>query len=162
MSNMLEITEIDKPLRDLSYGLLVGEVRRLGISINRPFAVFIDKTISWTKSLARTMPWLMETEKVVKVFEGKVARIENVRGLYLNIREAYGRTPMGYIVDLRVIIPDSNRETEYRVYDAFGDLIKTSNKLLFDLHIIKLRGRRLEEAIPEGFWRYAWMSDYIC
>jgi hypothetical protein len=159
---MLEIMEIDKPFRDLSYGLLAGEVKRFGISINRPFAVFTDKTMFWTKSLAKAMPWLMETEKAVKGFEETIARIENVRGLYLNIREAYRRTPAGYIVDLRVVIPASDRAIEYRIYDAFGDLLKTSNQLLFDLHIIKLRGRSPEEVIPEGFWRYEWISDYIC
>jgi hypothetical protein len=159
---MLEISEIDKPLRDLSYGLLAGEVKRLGLSINRPFAVFTDKTLFWTKYLTRTMPWLVKTEKLVRGFEETIARIEDTRGLYLNIRDVHGRTPTGYIVDMRVIIPDSNREIEYQVYDAFRELLKTSSPLLFDLHIVKSKGRSLKEIVPEEFWRYGWMSDYIC
>jgi hypothetical protein len=157
---MLEITEIDKPFRDLSYGLLANEVKRFGISINQPFAVFTDKTKLWTNILSKAMPWLLKTENALQDFRERIGKIENTRGLYLNIREAYGRTPAGYIVDIRVIIPDSNREIEYLVYDAFKDLLRTS-PLLFDLHIIKLKGRKPEEVIPEGFWRYGWTSDYI-
>jgi hypothetical protein len=158
---MLEIAEIDKPFRDLSYGLLANEVKRFGISINQPFAVFTDKTKLWTSILSRAMPWLVKTEKALQDFGERIDKIKNTRELYLNIREAYGRTPAGYIVDIRVIIPDSNREIEYLVYDAFKDLLRTSSSLLFDLHIIKLKGRKPEEVIPEGFWRYGWMSDYI-
>jgi hypothetical protein len=158
---MLEIAEIDKPFRDLSYGLLANEVKRFGISINQPFAVFTDKTKLWTNILSRAMPWLLKTEKALQDFRERIGKIENTRQLYLKIREAYGRTPAGYIVDIRVIIPDSNREIEYQVYDAFGELLEMANPLLFDLHIIRLKGRKLEEAIPKGFWRYGWMSDYI-
>jgi hypothetical protein len=158
---MLEIAEIDKPFRDLSYGLLANEVKRFGISINQPFAIFTDKTKLWTNILSKAMPWLLKTEKALQDFRERMGKIKNTRELYLNIREAYGRTPAGYIVDIRVIIPDSNRETEYQVYDAFGELLEMANRLLFDLHIIKLKGRKLEEVIPEGFWRYGWMSDYI-
>jgi hypothetical protein len=158
---MLEIAEIGKPFRDLSYGLLANEVKRFGISINQPFAIFTDKTKLWTNILSKAMPWLLKTEKALQDFRERMGKIKNTRELYLNIREAYGRTPAGYIVDIRVIIPDSNRETEYQVYDAFGELLEMANRLLFDLHIIKLKGRKLEEVIPEGFWRYGWMSDYI-
>jgi len=156
----LEIAEIDKPLRDLSYGLLANEVKRFGISINQPFAIFTDKTKLWTSILSKAMPWLMKTEKALEDFRERMDKIKNTKELYLNIREAYGRTPAGYIVDIRVIIPDSNRETEYSIYDAFKELLRTSS-LLFDLHIIKLRGRKPEEVIPEGFWRYGWISNHI-
>jgi hypothetical protein len=159
---MLEISEIDKPFRDLSHGLLASEVKRLGMSINRPFAILTDKTLFWTRTLAKEMPWLAKTEKALRTFGMRIDTIRDTRGICLSLREAYGRTPAGYIVDVRVIIPDNNRESEYQVYDAFGDMLKMSSPLLFDLHIIKLRGRKIEEVIPEGFWRYGWTSNYIC
>jgi hypothetical protein len=159
---MSEIAQFDKPFRDLSYGLIANEVKRLTASVNLPFAVFTDKTRLWTNALSKAMPWLVKTEKALQNFKERIGKIKNTRELYLNLRQAYGRTPAGYIVDIRVIIPDGNRETEYQVYDVFGELLKMASPLLFDLHIIKLRGRKLEEVIPEGFWRYGWMSDYIC
>lgn len=70
------------------------------------------------------------------------------------MREAHDRTPSGYIAEIGVVIPDSDRKLEYQIYDKFRELLKASHPLLFDLHIIKLRDRRLDEAIPEGFWRY--------
>lgn len=158
---MLEISEIDKPFRGLSHGLLASEVKLLGMSINRPFVIFTDRTKLWTHIFSRQMPWLVRTEETLRRFKQGIDKIEKVEDLYLNIREAYGRTPTGYIIDMRVIIPDSNREIEYSVYSAFGELLRTSSPLLFDLHIIKLKGRKPEEVIPEGFWRYGWTSDYI-
>lgn len=158
---MLEIAEIDKPFRDLSYGLLANEVKLLGMSINRPFAIFTDKTKLWTNALSKAMPWLVKTEEILRGFRQRIDKIEKVEDLYLNLREAYTRTPTGYIIDMLVIIPDSNREIEYQIYDAFGELLSRSSPLLFDLHVIKLRGRRLEDVIPEGFWRYGWTLNYI-
>lgn len=151
---MLEIVEIDKPFRDLSYGLLANEVKRFGISINQPFAIFTDKTKLWTNALLKAMPWLLKTEEFLRGFRQRMEKIEKVEDLYVNIREAYSRTPTGYIIDMLVTIPDSNREIEYQICDAFGELLSRSSPLLFDLHIIKLRERKLEDIIPEGFWRY--------
>jgi hypothetical protein len=158
---MLEISEIDKPFRELSYGLLANEVKQLEKSINQPFAIFTDRTKLWASIFSRQMPWLIKTEETLRKFKQRIGKIEKVGDLYLNIREAYGRTPTGYIIDMRIIIPDSNREIEYSVYAAFGELLRTSSPLLFDLHIIKLKGRKPKEVIPEGFWRYGWISDHI-
>jgi len=158
---MLEISEIDKPFRELSYGLLVNEVKRLRTNINRPFAIFTDRTKLWAKIFSKQMPWLVRTDETLRKFKQRIDKIEKVEDLYLNMREAFGRTPTGYIIDMLVMIPDSNRETEYSVYAAFGELLRTSSPLLFDLHIIKLKGRKPEEVIPEGFWRYGWTFDYI-
>jgi len=158
---MLEISDIDKPFRELSLGLLASEMKRLGTSINRPFLIFTDRTKLWANIFSKQMPWLVKTEETLRRFKQRIDKIEKVNDLYLNIREAYGRTSTGYIIDMRVIIPDSDREIEYLVYAAFGELLRTSSPLLFDLHIIKLKGRKPEEVIPEGFWRYGWTSDYI-
>lgn len=158
---MLEISEIDKPFRELSHGLLASEMKKLITIINRPFVIFTDKTKLWANVFSKQMPWLVKTEKALQSFKQRIDKIEKVGDLYLNVREAYGRTPTGYIIDMQVIIPDSNREIEYQVYDAFRELLKMSSPLLFDLHIIKLRNRKLQEIIPEGFWRYGWTSNYI-
>ena len=158
---MLEIAEIDKPFRDLSYVLLANEVKRLGMSINLSFAVFADKTKLWTNALSKEMPWLVKTEKALQNFRLRIDNIEETKDLYLNMREAYGRSPSGYITDIQVIIPEENREVEREIYRAFGELLRNSDQLLFDLHITKLRGRKVEEVIPEGFWRYGWTSSYI-
>ena len=158
---MLEIAEIDKPFRDLSYILLANEVKRLGMSINLPFAVFTDKTKLWANALSKEMPWLVKTEKALQSFRIRIDKIEETKDLYLNIREAYGRTPSGYITDIQVIIPEENREVEREIYRAFGELLRNSDLLLFDLHITKLRGRKVTEVIPEGFWRYGWTSSHI-
>lgn len=158
---MLEISEIDKPFRELSLGLLATEMKLLGTSINRPFLIFTDRTKLWANIFSKQMPWLIKTDKALREFKERMDKIQKAEDLYLNIREAHGRTPTGCVIDMRVIIPESNPEIEYQVYDIFGELLKTSSPLLFDLHIIKLRGRKLEETIPEGFWRYGWTSDYI-
>lgn len=159
---MLEISEIDRPFRELSLGLLANEMKQLGTNINLPFAVFTDKTKFWTNAFSKLMPWLIKTEAILRGFRQTVDKIEKVQDLYLNLREANGRTPTGCIIDMRVIIPESDRKIECQIYSAFGELLETSSPLLFDLHIIKLRGRKAEEIVPEGFWRYGWTSDYIC
>jgi hypothetical protein len=158
---MLEISEIDKPFRELSNGLLASEVNLLRTSFNRPFIIFNDRTKVWANILSREMPWLVKTEKSLQIFKTRMNEIEEKKDLYLNIRDAYGRTPSGYITDILVIIPKENREIERKIYSAFGELLRTSDILLFDLHVTKLRGRKPEEVIPEGFWRYGWTSSYI-
>lgn len=151
---MLEIRELEKPFKKISHGLVAGSIKLLETGINHPFIILNDRTKLMTNVLANKMSLLVKTEKVLRSFKKMIYNIEGTDGLYLNMREAHDRTPLGYITDIRVVIPDSNRELEYRIYDAFSELLRTSSSLLFDLHIIKLRGRRVEEVIPKGFWRY--------
>jgi len=158
---MFEISDIDKPFRELSYGLLASEMKRFGATIDRPFIIFTARTKFWAKIFSKQMPWLVRTEETLREFKQRIDQIQKVEDLYLDLRDAHGRTPTGYIIDMRVIIPESDRETEYSIYAAFGELLRTSSPLLFDLHIIKLKGRKREEAVPEGFWRYIWSSHYI-
>jgi hypothetical protein len=158
---MLEISEIDKPFRKLSHGLLANEVKLLERSINRPFAIFSDRTKMWAHVFSKQLPWLVRTEETLRIFKQRVDETDEVKGLYLSIRQADGRTPSGYITDMLAIIPDGNRKIEDKIYSAFGELLRTSGSLLFDLHIVKLRGRRIEEVVPVGFWRYGWTSNHI-
>lgn len=150
----LQIKEIEKPLQIWSYLITVYNLILLRASLDQPFKV-LNKTVSlWNKIISEKLPWIVTTENAVRGFKERIDKIEGVQALYLNMRGAHGRTRSGFITDMRVMIPDSNRDLEYRIYEVFGDLLRTSRPLLFDLHIIKLRGRKIEEGIPEGFWRY--------
>lgn len=150
----LEIKEIAKPLQIWSYLIIVYNSILLKASLNRPFAVFNKRAKLWSKIISKRLPWLVKTEKALRSFRESVDKIGGIEGLYIIIREVVNRSPSGYITEIRVIILDSNRELEYRIYGAFAELLGASIPLLFDLHIIKRRGRRLEDVIPKGFWRY--------
>ena len=151
---MLEIKEMAKPLQTFSQLMLIHSLMMLKASLSHPFVVFNETARLWNKVLSEKLPWLIKTEKALLSFSKMIDEIEEIEGLYIKMREVYERSPSGYITEIRVIILDSTRELEYRIYDVFGELLRTSSPLLFDLHIIKLRGRKIEEVIPEGFWRY--------
>lgn len=157
----LQIKEIEKPLRAWSYSIAAYNLMLLKASLSHPFEVFNEKATLWSKIISEKLPWLVKTEKALRVFKERIDRIEGIQALYLNMREAHGRTPSDFITDIRVMIPDSNRDLEYRIYAAFGEFLRTSRPLLFDLHIIKLRGREPEEVVSEEFWRYEWTSNRI-
>ena len=150
----LEIERLSEPFQKFSRNLVATNIQLIKQGINNPFIVFTNGARFLSKVFTERLSWLMKTEKALRSFKERMDKIEGIEGLYLNMREAHDRTPSGYIAEIRVVIPDSDRKLEYRIYDKFRDLLKTSRPLLFDLHIIKLRDRRLEEAIPEGFWRY--------
>ena len=151
---MLEIERLSTPFRKFSHDVVVSNIQLLRRGIDHPFIVFTNKARFLSRVFSERLSWLRKTEKALRSFKKRTDKIEEIRGLYINIREAHDRRPSGYITEMRVVIPDSNRELEYRIYDTFRELLKNSRPLLFDLHIIKLRDRGLEEAIPEGFWRY--------
>lgn len=157
----LQIREIDKPLRVWSHTITAYNLMLLRASLAHPFIVFNERAKLWSKSISERLPWLVKTEKALCGFKERIDKIEGMEAVYLNMREAHGRTPSGFIADIRVMIPDSNRDSEYRIYEAFGELLRTSRPLLFDLHIIKLRGREPEEVVSEEYWRYEWTSNRI-
>ena len=150
----LEIKEIAKPFQNFSYMMAVYNLMLLRRSLNHPFIVLNERVKLWTKVMSTKLSWLVKTEKALRSFKERIDSIDGIEGLYLKLREAHERAPSGYIADIRVVILDSNRKLEYQIYDAFGELLRTSRPLLFDLHVVKLRGRQLMEAIPTGFWRY--------
>ncbi len=157
----LEIKRIEEPLQKWSHAFETHSVRCLGASLAYPFGILNETAKFWNEAISRKMPWLVKTEETLRMFKQRVDEIDEVKGLYLSIRQAEGRTPSGYITDMLAIIPDGNRKIENEIYSAFGELLRTSGSLLFDLHIVKLRGRRIEEVVPIGFWRYGWTSNYI-
>lgn len=151
---MLKIEKLTKPFQIFSHDLVASNIKLLEKGIDRPFKVFNNRVKLLISVLSERLPWLVKTEKALRSFKERIDKIEETRGFFYNIRETRNRTPAGYITDILVVIPDSNRKIEYQIYDAFGKLLRTSNSLLFDLHIVKLKGRKLEEITPEGFRRY--------
>jgi len=78
-----------------------------------------------------------------------------MEGFYYSIREVKNRPP-GYIIELLIVIPESNREMEYGIYKAIRDLMREYADLLFNFRIIRRRGRLLDEVISEGWQRYGY------
>lgn len=152
---MPEIEGFDEPLQLWSCSFAIYSQHLITNSINNPFTLLNETAQFWNKIYSEKKPWLVKTDCVLREFNKKIALIEGIDGTFLQLREAYARSPAGYITEIRVIIPDSNRELEYKIYDAFRELLRTSDYLLFNLHIIKRRGRQIEEVLPEGFWRYS-------
>lgn len=151
---MLEIERLSDPIQKFSRDLAASNIHLIKQGINHPFIIFTNRARSLSAFFTERLSWLRKTEKALQSFKKGTDQIAGIKGLYINIREVHENKPPGYITEIRVIIPNSNRELEYQVYNTFRDLLKTSRPLLYDLHIIKLRDRRLEETIPRGFWRY--------
>lgn len=150
----LQIKKIEEPLQIWLNVWIIYNLMILRTSLQQSFMIFDQTAGVWSKIISERLPWLAKTEEALRSFKGKIEKIREAKGIYLKLREAYDRTPAGYITEIRIVIPDSNRNVEYQIYESFGELLREPNALLFDLHIIRLRGRELEEAVPEGFWRY--------
>lgn len=59
--------------------------------------------------------------------------------------------PNGFIIEILAVIPESNRESEYRIYGSLGKLMRNNPKVLIDLHIVKRRGRQIKQLIPPEY-----------
>jgi len=151
---MLEIERLSDPFQKFSRDLVASNMQVIKKGMNHPFIVFTERAKSFCSIWTERFSWLMKTEEALRSFKKRIDKIEETRGVFHNLREARDRTSSGYISDILVVIPDSNRKVEYQIYDAFGEVLRTSRPLLFDLHLIKLKGRKLEEVTPKGFWRY--------
>ena len=86
-------------------------------------------------------------------FDRKLGEIPKEIDFYYDVREVKNRPP-GYVIDLMIVIPDSNRKLEYQIYSALRDLTIKYIDLLFNFRIIRRRGRPLKEIIPEGYLKY--------
>lgn len=151
---MLEIENLSDPFQKFSRNLVASNIQLIKNGIDNPFIVFTNRARFLSSVLNEKLSWFVKTEEALQSFKERIGKIEGTRGFFYKLRETRNRTPSGFITDILVVIPESNRKIEYQIYDAFGELLRTFNSLLFDLHIIKLRDRRLEEVIPKRFWRY--------
>ena len=59
--------------------------------------------------------------------------------------------PPGFIIEIIAVIPDSDRDSEHKIYAALGKLMRENTKLLIDLHIVKRRGRQIKEVVPPEY-----------
>lgn len=81
-------------------------------------------------------------------------KIENsVEGIFFNFRGT-PRRPPGFVVNMRIVISEYDRELEYKVYDALGKMIRKYPYLLFDAHILASKKRRPEDFLPLGYVQY--------
>ena len=151
---MLEIERLSEPFQKFSRNLVASNIQLIKKGIDHPFLVFTNRAKLLRSILTERLSWCVKTEEALRSFKERIDKIEETKGVFYKLREARNRTPSGYITDILVVIPESNRKLEYQIYNAFGQLLRTSRPLLFDLHLIKLKGRELEEVTPKGFWRY--------
>ena len=151
---IVEIKRLGKPFENFSHGLISANIKLLKSGINTPFIILNKRAKFVLDVFVQKTPWILRTKKALSTFREKLDGITEIKGLYVRLREAFGRTPSGYITELQLTIPDSNRKMEHQIYNLFGELLKTTHPLLFDFHLSKLKGRNPEEVISEGFWRY--------
>lgn len=117
--------------------------------------------LSWNLSTAGETvkaPFMLDLEclsiskKVVSSLFGRIKRLSAVESVFYSLEETPDRPP-GFILEIIVVIPESNRETEYKIYNALGELMRNNPKMLMDLHIVKRREREVEEVIPPEYIR---------
>lgn len=113
----------------------------------------IPSASSISNPIIDVTPTLSNKDSALQFFDRRLGGIPAELDFYYGIREVENRPP-GYVIDLMIVIPDSNRELEYQIYSALRDLTKEYVDLLFNFRIIRRRGRPLNEIIPEGYQRY--------
>jgi len=76
-----------------------------------------------------------------------------IEGIFFNFTGTLRRPP-GFVVDVRIIIPEYDRKLEHKIYHALADIIRKNPELLFDAHVIASKGRRIQDFLPYGYHRY--------
>ena len=109
-----------------------------------------EKDVKISSTLDSTC--LVISKKIVKSFSRDVEKLDIVEDVFYNIEETPERPP-GFIIEMLVVIPDSNRDMEYKIYASLGKLMRNNPEMLIDMHIIKRRGRKIKEVIPPEYQR---------
>jgi len=159
-----------RKMRASKYNIFVSSVSAQTTTISHPCSwkpQFIEsETYSWTPRTWFVYP-LKQDLRIDSTFDVKLladAR-DMMRSLFeevekLNVVESafYNFEPVdrppGFIIEILVVIPESNRETEYKIYYVLGELMRRNRKMLIDLHIVKRRGREIKNLIPTEFQRW--------
>lgn len=102
---------------------------------------------------SKTFAPLSRKDLALQFFDRKLGEIPEEINFYYSVRKVENRPP-GYIIDLMIAIPASDRKLEYRIYSALKDLTTKYVDLLFNFRIIRRRGRPLHEIVSEGYQRY--------
>lgn len=80
----------------------------------------------------------------------------SVEGIFFKFKGSPERPP-GFVVDMRIVIPEYNREVEREIYHVLADMIRKNPRLLFDAHVIASKERKLQDFLPHDYNRYiAW------
>jgi len=80
----------------------------------------------------------------------------SVEGVFFKFKGA-PRRPPGFVVDMRIVISEYNREVERQIYHFLADMIRKNPRLLFDAHVIASKERKLQDFLPHDYNRYiAW------
>lgn len=147
-----EIANFDEPFQVWSYSLAIANQQNIIQQLNKPFEALNEASKNWKKLFSDKNPWLIKTDSALTVFKKNLESITGITGIYLNLCEVHNRTPSGFVTEILVVIPESNRELENHIYETFRLLLATNDSLLFEPHITKLRGREIIEVVPESFW----------
>lgn len=98
------------------------------------------------------LAFLSISKEVAKSLFRDVKKLNAVEEVFYDIEEVPDRPP-GFIIRILVVIPESNREIEYRIYDALGKLMRKNRAMLIDLHVVKRRGREIKEVVSPKYLR---------
>ncbi|MGD0496150.1 MAG: hypothetical protein ABSB28_08935 [Candidatus Bathyarchaeia archaeon] len=91
---------------------------------------------------------LVSARRAVESFSADLQT--NIENVFYNIENDPDHDP-GFIIEILVVIPESNRDVEHEVYVSLGKLMRNNSELLFDLHIVKRRGRLTRQVVPPEF-----------
>jgi len=147
-----EIENLDEPFQVWSCSLAIISQQNFIQQLNRPFEALTEVGNCWKNILAEKRPWLFKTEEALTVFKKNLEAITGISGICLSLHDAGNRVASGFVTEIWVIIPESNRALENCIYETFRLLLAKNNSLLFEPHIMKLRGRDIRDVVPESFW----------
>ena len=104
------------------------------------------------------MPFPAIVEKFLPKIGGALGflniKIESsVEGIFFDFRGTPRRSP-GFVVDVRIVISEYDRELEYKVYGTLRKMIRKYPDLLFDAHILASKKRRPEDFLPSSYVQY--------
>lgn len=104
--------------------------------------------------------FLAQTDKALDFLNRRIETL--TEGIFYNLRSIPPNRAPGYVIDGWIIIPEYDKDTEYKIYKELGSVIRDNTNLLFSIHIIARKGRDLGKIIPRDYKRYNPWSDYVC
>lgn len=128
------------------------------ITITEPFTESWTSTVGYLPAQERDinvsstldLTCLVTSKKIVKSLSRDVEKLGIVEDIFYNIEEVPDRPP-DFIIEILVVIPDTDKDMEYKIYASLGKLMRSNPEMLIDLHIIKRRGRKIKEVIPPEY-----------
>ena len=94
---------------------------------------------------------LLKTEDALSFLHTRIGK--SVEGLFFEFEGTHGRPP-GFVVNLRIIVSEYNRELEHEIYRALAEMIRNNPELLFDAHIIASKKKDVGQFLPNSYNKY--------